>query len=128
MTQSAINFNPMTERLVEGPLAEVSPGVFEPTWVLESVFSDDDVQKKIAAEHGEMIRRKYIQDHAADLMRETDFVSNPLIVDINAVPRLVNVDEFNAYRHQLQEIIDNKTLMYVEWPTKPEAVWAFNSL
>jgi len=61
---------------------------------------------------------------AVSLLKETDWVTFPDVVDTSLTPHLLNQDEFIEYRRQLRAISVDPIDGYVNWPVIPNEKWA----
>lgn len=65
------------------------------------------------------------KQQASALLRDTDWVNEPDVLDPARFPHLTNQAAFLAYRSDLRLIAVNPpTTPVTDWPTKPVAVWA----
>jgi hypothetical protein len=61
---------------------------------------------------------------AVSLLKETDWVTFPDVVDTSLTPHLLNQDEFIEYRRQLRAISVDPIDGYINWPVIPNEKWA----
>lgn len=61
---------------------------------------------------------------AISLLKETDWVTFPDVVDTSLTPHLLNQDEFIEYRRQLRAISVDPKDGYIGWPVIPVEKWA----
>jgi len=60
---------------------------------------------------------------AISLLKETDWVTFPDVVDTSLTPHLLNQDEFIEYRRQLRAISVDPIDGYIDWPVIPDEKW-----
>jgi len=60
---------------------------------------------------------------AVSLLKETDWVTFPDVVNTSLTPHLLNQDEFIEYRRQLRAISVDPIDGYINWPVIPNEKW-----
>lgn len=63
------------------------------------------------------------KETARILLKETDWVELPSLIEPATSPRLGNKAEFMEYRNQVRAIFLNTPSGEVSWPAKPETQW-----
>jgi hypothetical protein len=58
------------------------------------------------------------------LLKQTDWVNQPDVIDTSLTPHLLNRAEFITYRSSLRAIAINPTDGVLTWQTKPEEQWS----
>lgn len=67
------------------------------------------------------------KEMASKLLYETDWTTIPDVADsTKSNPYLDNAQDFVAYRNSVRQIAINPTEGYVQWASKPTAVWKNN--
>lgn len=62
--------------------------------------------------------------YASSLLEDTDWTQIPSVSDpAQSSPYLANSAEFATYRSIVREVAVNPTAGFIDWPTKPTAVW-----
>jgi hypothetical protein len=61
---------------------------------------------------------------AVEFLRDTDWVNQPDVTDVDINPHLVNHDEFKVYRAVLRSIAINPQPGNIDWPIKPIEQWS----
>lgn len=65
------------------------------------------------------------KQQASAILRETDWVNEPDVLDPSRNPHLLNQAEFLTYREEIRKIAVNPPTFVIEnWPTKPTNVWS----
>jgi hypothetical protein len=64
------------------------------------------------------------KEFASKLLYETDWTTIPDVADsTKSNPYLDNAQDFVAYRNSVRQIAINPTEGYVQWASKPTAIW-----
>lgn len=66
---------------------------------------------------------KICKNEASQMLSVTDWVENPSVSAVTSTPRLLNLDQFMAYRQALRALAVNPVI-YPQWPVKPTAQWS----
>jgi hypothetical protein len=61
---------------------------------------------------------------AVEFLRDTDWVNQPDVTDIDIDPHLINHSEFMSYRSALRKIAIDPQPGNVIWPIKPKERWS----
>jgi hypothetical protein len=61
---------------------------------------------------------------AINKLKNTDWVEYPSVTDPSSTPRLLNKDDFVAFRNSIRSIAVNPQEGFIQWPSYPKEQWS----